>query len=119
MIISCRIAICGHTFCHYCIAECLIRKKECPSCRKNIRKKPLKNFLVIDNTVKMIINQKLQSGNKDEYEKWQERTQKYHEWIDSHKVLSVSPGDKLDVCDTESIWCVAVVELVIHTPNRK
>ena len=29
-IISCRIAICGHSFCHNCIAECMVRKKECP-----------------------------------------------------------------------------------------
>jgi hypothetical protein len=26
-IIGCKIAICGHSFCDFCISECLIRKK--------------------------------------------------------------------------------------------
>ena len=37
-IVSCKTAICGHSFCEICIHEALIRKKECPNCRKDIRK---------------------------------------------------------------------------------
>ena len=44
---------------------------------------------------------------------------KYQEWIDSHKVRSVKAGDKIDVLDTENIWCKATVELVCKALNRK
>ena len=44
---------------------------------------------------------------------------KYQDWLESHRVKSVKPGDKLDVCDTEHIWCKATVELVCRTHNRK
>jgi hypothetical protein len=40
---------------------------------------------------------------------------KYRDWIAGHKVHSVKPGDKLDVNDTENIWCRATVELVIKS----
>jgi hypothetical protein len=31
----------------------------------------------------------------------------------------VKAGDKIDVCDTENIWCMATVELVIKSANRR
>jgi len=34
-------------------------------------------------------------------------------------VKNVKPGDKLDVCDTEYIWCKATVELVVKSKIRK
>lgn len=44
---------------------------------------------------------------------------KYQVWLNSHVVTQVKAGEKIDVCDTENIWCKATVELVIKTPNRK
>jgi hypothetical protein len=40
---------------------------------------------------------------------------KYKEWVAGHKVTSVKPGEKLDVNDTENIWCRATVELIVKT----
>ena len=37
-VINCRTAVCGHSFCEICISESLIHRKECPNCRKDIRK---------------------------------------------------------------------------------
>lgn len=119
LIINCRIAICGHSFCHWCISECLVRKKECPQCRKNIRKKVLQPSLLIDNSVKMYVIGKKEQGHPDEFNKWQERMLAYDQWIDSTKLRSVKVGEKIDACDTESIWCKATVELIIKAPNRK
>lgn len=42
----------------------------------------------------------------------------YKEWLDKKKLVDVKPGDKVDVRDTEYIWCVGVVELKITTQNR-
>ena len=44
---------------------------------------------------------------------------KYNEWIESHRLKEVKPGDKIDACDTEYIWCKATVELVIKSANHK
>ena len=74
---------------------------------------------MIDNSVKMIVQAKKESGDPEEFQKWQERMKKYQEWITSHNVVSVQPGEKLDVCDTEYIWCKATVELVIRSACRK
>lgn len=77
LIMSCRVAVCGHTFCHQCITECLIRKKECPQCRKIIRKKILQPFPLIDNSVKMFINGTIEDGNDELKKSWDERMQLY------------------------------------------
>jgi hypothetical protein len=37
----------------------------------------------------------------------------YKEWIDKHKVKDIKAGQKLDVRDTEYVWCVGQVELKI------
>jgi len=70
IIISCRIAICGHSFCHQCISECLVRKKECPQCRKNIRRKVLQPSSLIDNSVKLLVFGKKEEGCSDELMRW-------------------------------------------------
>jgi len=70
VIIGCRIAICGHSFCHQCIAECLVRRKECPQCRKTIRRKVLQLSLMIDNAVKMMVIAKKEQGEPEEFERW-------------------------------------------------
>ena len=43
----------------------------------------------------------------------------YNKWIDSANLKSVKVGERIDVCDTENIWCTAQVEIVIKTANRK
>ena len=44
---------------------------------------------------------------------------KYNNWIESHNIGQVKAGDKVDVCDTEFIWCKGLVELVIKTHDRR
>jgi hypothetical protein len=42
----------------------------------------------------------------------------YKEWKDKHKLKDCKAGDKIDVRDTEFIWCVGQVELKITSKNR-
>jgi len=74
LIIGSRTATCGHSFCHQCISECLVRRKECPQCRKNIRRKVLNPSLQIDNSVKLMVQAKKDLGSEDEFKSWSERT---------------------------------------------
>ena len=75
--------------------------------------------LMIDNAVKMMVFAKKEVGNSEDFDRWHDRIQKYQEWLNSHTLSSIKAGEKIDVCDTELIWCNATVELVIKTPNRK
>lgn len=75
--------------------------------------------LPIDSAVKMMVSAKKESGEPEEFNRWQERMKSYKDWVESHKLKDVKPGDKVDVFDTELIWCKATVELVIKTANRK
>ena len=71
-IVSCRTAVCGHSFCEACINESLIHRKECPNCRKDIRKWTLQKSEIIDSAVKLMVKQKANNGDADaqrDYEK--------------------------------------------------
>jgi hypothetical protein len=39
----------------------------------------------------------------------------YKQWKDKHRIVSVKAGDKVDVRDTEYVWCTGTVELKIST----
>ena len=53
------------------------------------------------------------NGLEDEYNKWNERLEGYKNWIDKHKIKEIKAGSKIDVRDTEYVWCVGNVELKI------
>jgi hypothetical protein len=56
LIVSCRTAVCGHSFCEECITESLLRKRECPICRKDIRQWVLNKNEIIDTAVTLMVN---------------------------------------------------------------
>ena len=43
----------------------------------------------------------------------------YEEWKEKHKVKDCKAGDKLDVRDTLHIWCIGVVEMIVHGPQDR
>lgn len=116
-IVSCRTAICGHSFCEMCINESLIHRKECPNCRQDIRKWVLSKSEIIDSAVKLTVTAKGDGLNDEdansELKRYQERVKAYQEWHKKQMLVNVKPGDKVDALDTEYIWCKAVVELKI------
>jgi hypothetical protein len=74
---------------------------------------------MIDNAVKLVVNAKRDNENQEEYDKWLERMQKNQKWVESHDITSVKVGDKIDVLDTEYIWCKATIELIIKENNHQ
>jgi len=66
--IECRVAICGHSFCEQCIQEWLLRRSECPVCRKEIRKYKMTSSKSIDQLVFLIVNKKNCIEERKKYE---------------------------------------------------
>lgn len=60
--------------------------------------------------------------NNEEFDRWKKRVESYKQFKDKHKMhlpgKLLKAGDKIDVRDTEFIWCKGVVELKISTQNR-
>ena len=81
-IISCRTAICGHSFCEICINESLIRRKECPNCRKDIRRWVLSKSEIVDSAVKLMVKSKTDAGDDGELERYSERVKNHEDWLD-------------------------------------
>jgi hypothetical protein len=87
-------------------------------CRKDIRKQKLKKNKLIDEAVKEMVEHKKQENN-EEYDRWKKRVESYKQFKDKHKMhlpgKVLKAGDKIDVRDTEFIWCKGVIELKIST----
>lgn len=119
-IVSCRTAICGHSFCEMCISESMIHRKECPNCRKDIRKWVLSKSEIIDSAVKIMVTSKSDDNDDNaELKRYLERGKAHEEWRNKQSVEPVKPGEKVDALDTEYIWCKALVELKIRARGRK
>ena len=74
---------------------------------------------MIDTIVQLTLANKRIDGELEEYNKYQDKIKIRKEWKDKHGVKEVRVGDKLDVRDTEYVWCKAVVELKIVSQNRQ
>ena len=106
-IISCRTAVCGHSFCEICISESLIHRKECPNCRKDIRKWVMSKSEIIDSAVKLMVKSKAAEGDESEMQRYEERVKNFQDWKDKQTIKQVATGEKVDALDTEYIWCKA------------
>lgn len=112
LIISCKTAVCGHSFCEECLSESLLRRRECPICRKDIRRQPIHSSLIVDQAVKLLIKVR---ANPEESERLTQRLEKLEKWAAQHQLKEcLKPGQRIDVLDTEHIWCSAVIELKVQ-----
>ena len=73
---------------------------------------------MIDNTVRTMILSKKLDGQEDEYNRWKDRVNNYKQWKNKHKLTDYKVGDKIDVRDTEYIWCVGTIELKITSKGH-
>jgi hypothetical protein len=97
----------------------LLRKKECPNCRKEIRKWGCQKSELIDQAVDLVIQSKSSQGDTAEATRWQERKDNFKTWLEKHHVKNVKAGQIIDCLDTEHIWCPATVELKIQSERSK
>jgi hypothetical protein len=74
----------------------------------------MQSSVLIDNLVSLIIECK-KSGLGEEHKRWKERVEIFNQWKESLKVKDVKAGEKIDIKDTEQVWCVGVIELKIST----
>jgi hypothetical protein len=75
---------------------------------------------MMDDMVLLVVRNKKAGSQEDEYSKYKERMLVYKQWQLKHKLISVKAGEKIDVRDTEYVWCIGLIELVItsltHSP---
>ena len=70
---------------------------------------------IIDCFVKDLVDSK---NEKEETDRFQHRLKVFSEWKDKHSLKKVKAGDKIDVRDTEYIWCPAIVETKIEVYGK-
>ena len=73
---------------------------------------------MIDNTVKSMILCKKIDGEVEDFNRWKERVSNYQQWKLKQQLVEVKAGDKVDVRDTEYIWCIGTVELKIASAGH-
>ncbi len=67
----------------------------------------------------MIVKSKKLNGQEEDFHRYFERIEGYKAYIEKHKVKTVKAGEKIDVRDTEYVWCVGTVELRITSNSHK
>mmetsp|Transcript_2644 Transcript_2644/g.2771 ORF Transcript_2644/g.2771 Transcript_2644/m.2771 type:complete len:325 (-) Transcript_2644:367-1341(-) len=106
---------CGHSFCEFCIFESLIFKSYCPVCREDIRGYKNPRCILLSQLIETLLTNEEHLGEKQEYHR---RKQVHTKWINGRKLVDIEVGAKVDVCDTEHIWCTGVVKLKVERPSR-
>ena len=62
---------------------------------------------------------KKNQGELEEYNKFSEKLAVRKQWRQKHLLSQIKVGDKVDVRDTEYVWCKAIVELKVLSESRK
>lgn len=76
---------------------------------------------VIDQVVSKVASKSVPDARNSESfikEKWDGQARMHKEWIDSRRIDNVDVGTKIDIRDTEYIWCEGTVKIKIECPNR-
>ena len=86
-------------------------------CREKAREDKNIQCTLVDFTIEHILTKAYQSESSmlKELKAWQKRRKKYFKWKESHKLKNVKIGDRIDVRDTEYIWCTGAVEKILKS----
>jgi hypothetical protein len=116
---KCQTTVCGHSFCSKCIDEYLIIKKNCFVCNKTIRTAKgthLLSCFSIDDVIHQLITKSEDSEIKVQ---WEKQKFEHTTWQLERKLDKAEVGDKVDVRDTDYIWCVGEVKMIIEAANKE
>lgn len=107
----------GHCFCDQWISFWFLREKFCPICKERVRDDKNTECNLIDFAVENILIRGSPDFDslKDDLKNWQNRRSQHLEWKNSHRLVNISIGDKIDVRDTEYIWCTGSVERILKS----
>jgi hypothetical protein len=71
---------------------------------------------MIDSIVSLLAKSK--DSHDEDMKKWMERVETYKQKLDAAKLKTIAAGQRIDVRDTEYIWCTGIVELKITHINK-
>ena len=85
-----------------------------------IRNKQIISCFSIDNVIEQVVSRVKASSPEQQFikEKWETQAKLHKEWVEARKLENVEPGTKVDVRDTEYIWCEGTVKIKVECPNR-
>jgi len=109
------ITTCGHLFCHKCAFENLLFYKACSICRTPSTLCSLHATRSVAQTLKRFI----EGLDPLSIELYQAREVEHNEWLVRRNVESVELEQKVDVLDTESIWCIGIVKQIHRFAGHK
>jgi len=104
-------ASCGHLFCEKCLSEHLLAHSSCPACGEYIQRKPAYRCVQLDG----IIDAAVRPEDRDI---WRKRVGMHEDWIGKRRLSKVEVGLEIDVLDTEGVWCIGVIRLVVYSTDR-
>lgn len=114
LLVAATATVCGHTFCDRCLMESLILSSFCPICRTPLRSYQTSFTKTIDRHIEKFVD-----GSKDEKvkETFYKRKAEWEKWQNDREVKDLPEGSRLDVRDTEYIWCVGVLKKKVEKKN--
>ena len=83
--------------------------------RKNIRKHSNCYSRSIQEIIEKLLS-KIQ--NKELKDNYYQRKKEYTEWNNSKKLNKVEINQKIDVRDTEDIWCIGIIKKILKNSNH-
>lgn len=118
---KCVTTLCGHSYCEACLDDYLIYKETCFVCdfwgtkRVLIRDKPVHVSFKVDDVINQIIDN---CKNKAIKSDWLERQAEHLKAQKERQVGELEIDQLVDVRDTEYIWCVGQINLIIEPINK-
>lgn len=108
-----RTTFCGHAFCEKCISPLIISmNSQCPICRAKINRTLNVPSLLLNKIASSIANEGEPHIKKD----FEARVAENEREKEERAVTNFTVDMKLDVLDTEQIWCVGVVKQIFANP---
>ncbi|KRX02403.1 hypothetical protein PPERSA_10020 [Pseudocohnilembus persalinus] len=98
---------CSHTFCRECLLEYIEISKNCIVCNKNLRNIPEFRSITLDDQIYSFIKNQ-DEQNLKAYEERKKAFQNQSQWL-KQEMEKLQVGNKLDVRDTNFIWCEGIV----------